>query len=206
MLLTLLSVLLVSLAVAGAVAYAQLLPAPQQPQPAAAQPAAHMAGAVSWSSLNQEQKTALRPLANLWPTLGGEHQRKWIALAHNFNRMSSAEQTTLQGRMTEWVKLTPAQRTQARLNFGETRKLPIDDKKARWEEYQSLTPEQRQRLAADRPKPPKSTAPALRPVPPEKILRPQQASQPGTAKVPLPANRNTLLPRPPASAPASAGR
>lgn len=201
LLLTLLSVLLVSLAAAGAVAYAQLLPASQP------SPTAHLTGAVSWNSLNQEQKTALQPLANLWPTLSGEHQRKWIALAHNFNRMSPTEQATLQGRMTEWAKLTPAQRTQARLNFGETRKLPIDDKKAKWEEYQSLTPEQRQRLAADRPKPPKSTAPALRPVSPEKILRtPPASQQAGTPKAPLPVNRNTLLPRPPVSAASSAAR
>lgn len=182
----------------GVVAYAQLPSAAQQ---------APLAGSISWNSLNQEQRTALRPLATLWPTLDDDHQRKWIALAHNFDRMSPEERATLQGRMTEWAKLTPAQRTQARLNFGEARKLPTDEKKAKWEEYQSLTPEQRQRLAADRPKPPAGTAPALRPVSPEKILRaplPGAAPQADNAPASSRLNRNTLLPRPPAPAPAPA--
>ena len=182
----------------GVVAYAQLPSTAQQ---------APLAGSISWKSLNQEQRTALRPLATLWPTLDDDHQRKWIALAHNFDRMSPEERATLQGRMTEWAKLTPAQRTQARLNFGEARKLPTDEKKAKWEEYQSLTPEQRQRLAADRPKPPAGTAPALRPVSPEKILRaplPGAAPQADNAPASSRLNRNTLLPRPPAPAAAPA--
>ena len=162
---------------------------------------APVAGSINWNSLNEEQKTALRPLATLWPALDAEHQRKWIALAHNFNRMSGEERATLQGRMTDWAELTPEQRTQARLNFGEARKLPTDEKKAKWEEYQSLTPEERKRLAANRPKPPAGTAPALRPVPPEKILRaplPVAPSQGENAPVSSRLNRNTLLPRPPA--------
>lgn len=191
---TFLSALVISLVAAGAVAYAQL--PSTKPQTSAV----YAAGSISWSSLSREQKTALQPLATLWPSLGPEHQRKWIALAHNFNRMSPDERITLQSRMAEWVKLTPAQRTQARLNFGETRKLPIDDKKAKWEEYQSLSPEERKRLAADRPKPPAGTAPALRPVSPEKILRTPPAKQEGGPKTPLPVNRNTLLPRPPTPA------
>ena len=202
-LLTLLSVLTISLVAAGVVAYAQLSAPSPQPAAAAPAPATLAPGSISWSSLSREQKAALQPLASLWPTLGAEHQRKWIALTHNFNRMSQEERATLQSRMAEWVKLTPAQRTQARLNFGETRKLPIDDKKAKWEAYQSLSPEERKRLAADRPKPPAGTAPALRPAPPEKILRSPSATQAGSPKTPLPANRNTLLPRSPASAPPS---
>ncbi len=176
------------------------------PRPADEQQAP-VTGSISWNSLSGEQKTALQPLTELWPTLDADHQRKWIALAHNFNRMSPEERSTLQGRMTDWVELTPAQRTQARLNFGEARKLPTDEKKAKWEEYQSLTPEQRQRLAADRPKPPAGTAPALRPVPPEKILRaplPLAPTQTDSAPASSHLNRNTLLPRTPAPAPAPA--
>ena len=50
--------------------------------------------------------------------------------------------------MTEWVKLTPAERTQARLRFEEARELPAPDRTARWHEYQALSPEQRALLAA----------------------------------------------------------
>jgi len=163
---------------------------------------APLGGPISWSSLSAEQQTALKPLEPLWITLRSADQREWIALAEGFDKMSRKERTTLQGRMAEWSKLTPAQRTQARLNFGETRKLSIDEKRALWEEYQSLSPEERKRLAAGRPKPPKGTAPALRPVSPDKILRPPNPEgRPASSRV----NRNTLLPRPPEpdSAPAA---
>ena len=181
----------------------------------ASEGSAPVAGAMTWSMLNAEQRTALKPLAALWPTLAPDHQRKWVALAQNFNRMHPDEQATLQSRMTEWAQLTPAQRTQARLNFGEVRRaVPADERRAKWEEYQALPAEERERLANDRPKPPVSAAPALRPVSPDKILRPTAPpviAAPGTSIAPDgvrpvgPAgnvNRNTLLPQSTASAPA----
>jgi len=158
--------------------------------PGVSQPVPPVAGGVNWQTLNGEQKNALRPLAALWPTLTGDQQRKWVALTRNYGRLSAGEQATLQSRMTEWATLTPAQRTQARLNFGEARRLPVDERKARWEEYQSLTPEERQRLAADHAKPPPGTAPALRPTPQDKLLRPRQGED---RKLPI--YDNTLLPR-----------
>ncbi|MCL1962285.1 MAG: DUF3106 domain-containing protein, partial [Desulfovibrionaceae bacterium] len=157
--------------------------------PALAQPTGNLtvqraatppAGSVGWSTLTAEQRNALNPLAGLWPTLQPDHQRKWMALAHNFNRMSPGEQSTLQGRMAEWAKLSAAQRTQARLNFGEARRLPADEKRAKWEEYQALPANERERLAKDRPKPPVSAAPALRPAPPTRI-RPPVVVAPGAS-------------------------
>mgnify|MGYP001201242727 CR=1 FL=1 len=165
-------------------------------------------GPIAWRSLSAGQRDALRPLDQLWPTLSAEQQRKWVALTQNFHRLSPEERATLQSRMAEWADLTPAQRTQARLNFGEARKVPADEKRAKWEEYQSLPAEERERLANDRPKPPAGAAPALRPVPPDRILRPVRptlpAAAPGDAAPPnagrpaAPVNRNTLLPQPPA--------
>ena len=92
-------------------------------------------GSLPWSSLNAEQKRALAPLASHWRGLSSDQQRKWVAVSHNFNRMSPDERATLQSRMTEWANLTPAQRTQARLNFGEVRRVPADERRAKWEEY-----------------------------------------------------------------------
>lgn len=167
-------------------------------------------GSVGWNTLSDEQRRALSPLSSLWPSLRPEHQRKWLALAHNFNRMSPDEQATLQGRMAEWARLTPGQRTQARLNFGEVRRVPADEKRAKWEEYQALPAEERQRLAKDRVKPPVSAAPALRPAPADRFVRPPLTvttpgsgvpSAPNGANSVVPVNRNTLLPQPPASAP-----
>ena len=83
------------------------LPALAQWTPGGHQTIGPVVGSVEWSDLTIEQKTALHPLAELWPTLSLEHQRKWLALAHNFSRRPPAEQTTLQSRMTEWANLSP---------------------------------------------------------------------------------------------------
>ena len=160
-------------------------------------------GQVPWRALSGEQRAALQPLEKLWPTLGADQQRKWVALSANYSRMSPEERSTLQSRMAEWVNLTPAQRTQARLNFGEVRKVPADEKRAKWEEYQALPAEERERLASDRPSPPGGAAPALRPAPTDRLLRPVRPPVPvspspaGPLPPPPPLDRHTLLPQPP---------
>ena len=163
--------------------------------------AAAVAGRIEWHNLNGAQRTALAPLERDWSSLGPDQQRKWVALTQNFNRMTPQERATQQGRMTEWANLTPAQRTQARLNFGEVRKVPADEKRAKWEEYQALPEEERARLASERPKPPAGAAPALRPVPAERLVRPSKPPVAGATPetrtgIPAPpqVNRHTLLP------------
>lgn len=178
-------------------------------QPASS-PVTPLPGSIGWTTLTAEQHSALSPLAGLWGTLRPQHQRKWIALAHNFNRMTAEEQSMLQGRMTEWAKLSAAQRTQARLNFGEARRLSADKKRAKWEEYQALSADERERLAKDRPKPPVSAAPALRPTPAARVARrpvavaasgsQARSALDGTAPGAI-VNSNTLLPQPVASEP-----
>ena len=156
-------------------------------------PAPSAAGAMAWSSLGAEQKAALRPLRELWPALGTDHQRKWIALAQNFSRLPAHEQATLQQRMTEWARLSPAQRARARLNFDTARRIPDDERLQRWQQYQALPPVERERLTRERPKPPPvGAAPALRRAP--------AGSAPGARPAPkssAPVNRHTLLPEAP---------
>jgi len=147
---------------------------------------------IPWQKLTPEQKDALQPLAAQWPTLTNSQQRKWVAVTRNFQRLPPAEQATLQSRMTDWSTLTPAQRTQARLNYGEARRVPVTVRKARWEQYQELPTEERQRLAAGRAKPPRGMAPALRPTPRAKLAHPVRPA-PGENRR-LPINDNTLLP------------
>lgn len=142
----------------------------------------------AWSDLTPAQRTALAPLARNWSQLTEGHRRKWIALAENFHRLSPTEQAKLHSRMTEWVALSPQQRAQARLNFGEAQQLSPDEKKAKWEAYQALPPEEKRRLATDgtATKPP-STAAAIKPVPATKLANVPKtpAASPGEpAKVP----------------------
>jgi hypothetical protein len=122
-----------------------------------------------WGELNASQREALAPLSAQWHTLSEPHKRKWIALAANFHRWPAAEQAKLHSRMTEWIALSPQERVRARLAFGEAQQLSPDAKKAKWEAYQALPPEERQRLAASAVPRPPSAAAAARPVPADKL-------------------------------------
>jgi len=115
---------------------------------AAAEPAA-------WESLTPEQRQALAPLQRDWSSLDASRQSKWLEVAARFPRMSADDQRRLQERMTQWTRLTPAERERARLQFQDTRQLPADEKRARWEAYQALTEEQRKALAQRAEKPAK---------------------------------------------------
>lgn len=135
------------------------------------------AARTGWAALTAEQQHALRPLAGAWPKLSEAQKRKWIALSRNYPRMTPDDQARLHSRMTEWVALSPQQRTQARLNFAETKDLSADDKKAKWEAYQALPPEEKRKLAAGaHPRTP-PTAAAIKPVPPQKLAKVPRASR-----------------------------
>jgi hypothetical protein len=157
-----------------------------------------------WTELTPAQRQALAPLAPTWDTVSEAQKRKWLALSRNYPSMSGAEQEKLHSRMSEWAALSPQQRTQARLNFGQTKQLSPDDKKAKWEAYQSLSPEEKRKLAAGAAKPP-ATAAAVKPVPADKLATvPQRKRMVKAPKIAAGANQvdqNTLLPQPAAAGP-----
>ena len=130
-----------------------------------------------WMDLTEAQQQALAPLAQLWPTMNEPHKRKWLAISQNFAQLSSDEQATVQGRMREWAALSPQQRSVARLNYADAKQLLQDDKKAKWEAYQALSPATKQKLAAQQVvQPVLGAAPAAKPVPPTKLATPPTAS------------------------------
>jgi hypothetical protein len=75
--------------------------------------------------------------------------------------------------MNEWVTLSPQQRAQARLNFARTKELSKqltpEEKKAKWQTYQALSPEEKQKLAAKASPKPVGAATAVKPVAPQKL-------------------------------------
>jgi hypothetical protein len=152
-----------------------------------------------WSELTEAQRQALAPLAGKWDSVSEAQKRKWLAMSQNYPKMPQPEQAKLHSRMTEWVALSPQQRTQARLNYGNTQQISPDDKKAKWEAYQALPAEEKKKLAAGASKPP-PTAAAIKPVPPEKLAKmpqPKPVTKPpriaaGVNQV----DQNTLLPQP----------
>ena len=145
------------------------------------------------------QQQALKPLQSNWGSLSEGQKRKWLALSQNYPKMAPAEQTTLHSRMTEWAGLSAKQRNEARLNFAEVKQHSPDEKKAKWEAYQALSPEEKQKLAAGAKAKPQGAAPAVKPVPAQKMaaVPAGQATQkhPSIAGTSSKLDHNTLLPQ-----------
>ena len=74
--------------------------------------------------------------------------------------------------MREWAALSPLQRSQARLNFAQTKQLSPDEKMAKWEAYQALNDEEKQKLPSSRLPSPKGAALAVKPISAAKLTMP----------------------------------
>lgn len=122
-----------------------------------------------WAELTEAQKRALSPLENLWPTLEANRKRKWLAIAQNFADLSESSQALAQERMREWAALSPLERTQARLNFAKTQQLSSDEKLAKWEAFQALSDEDKQKIPSSGQIPPKGAALAVKPMAANKL-------------------------------------
>ena len=101
----------------------------------------------AWSNLSVSQREVLAPLAKDWDRLDGERKQKWLEISQRFPTMPPARQERVEQRMVDWARLSPEQRTAARSNFQESKKLPPEERQAQWEAYRALPPEQRKALA-----------------------------------------------------------
>ena len=160
------------------VCLAAMAAAPSSP-PAkpAAKPAAEQG--TRWQELKPAQQAVLKPLERDWSAMDAPRKQKWLELSTRFPRMSADEQSRVQARMAEWAKMTPQERGQARLNYQEAKQMPAQDRQARWESYQALSPEQKRQLAA-------RASPASAPVLPAAATA-RDASQAKSNLVPNPA-------------------
>lgn len=122
-----------------------------------------------WSELSASEQQALAPLKSQWQAISPAQKRKWQALAKNFATMSGDERAKLHDRVKEWAQLSPQQRAQARLNFAETAQHTTDEKRAKWEAYQALSAEEKNKLAATFPLTPTGAATAVKKVAPHKL-------------------------------------
>lgn len=154
----------------------------------------------AWQDLTPTQQVSLKPLAANWNTLSELHKRKWLAIASNYPTLAPTEQAKLHSRMTEWVALSRQQRTQARLNFAESKQLTPTQKAATWQAYQALSPEEKKKLATSATQKPVGAAAAVKPALPQKLATVPVTRQTSkqTEKIAVPGhvvNRNTLLPQ-----------
>lgn len=127
----------------------------------------------TWAQLTVQQQMALRPLAPVWDPISEAQKRKWLEISKSYPNLPAEEQIRMHSRMVEWVGMNPQQRAQARLNFAQTKELSTtlsaDEKKAKWQTYQALSPEEKQKLAQTAAPKPTGAATAIKPVAPQKL-------------------------------------
>lgn len=101
----------------------------------------------AWASLSKDQQTALQPLAAQWNTLEAGSKDKWLNVASRYQQLTPQDQTRMQERMTQWAKLPPKARGEARLRFQQTRQVSAQERQEKWAAYQALPPDDRKALA-----------------------------------------------------------
>lgn len=172
------SLCITALVLLQSMAQAQTLPAPAPKSAASAAQAAGAAAAVVaskplWAELSAAQQDSLKPLAASWNGINEAQKRKWLEISKNYPSLSPLDQAVMHSRMNEWVAMSPQQRAAARLNFAKTKELSKeltpDEKKAKWQTYQALSPEEKATLAAKATPKPAGAATAVKPVEPQKL-------------------------------------
>lgn len=109
--------------------------------------AAPPASPPAWAGLTAAQKQALAPLEREWGSIDAQGQSKWLVLAAGFSSMPADERGRLHARMAEWARMTPAERSRARLQFQDARQVPAQERQAKWQAYQALSEDDRHALA-----------------------------------------------------------
>lgn len=158
-----------------------------------------------WQELTIAQQVSLKPLAANWNSLGEAQKRKWMAIATSYPKLSADEQAKLHSRMTDWATLSQHQRTQARLNFAETKLVTPSQKTATWQAYQALSPDEKKKLGTLATTKGTGVAAVARPVAPQKLAsipvsRPTPKQGLKMAAVNPAVDQNTLLPNLPSQA------
>lgn len=100
-----------------------------------------------WTDLSAQRRAALSPLEADWNRIEEGRQKKWLVIADKFSMMAAEQQARVQSRMREWVALRPEQRRIARESYLQAKELDPAQKNAKWELYQHLPEDEKQRLA-----------------------------------------------------------
>ena len=101
-----------------------------------------------WSELSPAQHEVLAPLEPQWNALPSAKKRSWLKLADRVPKMKPPEREKALERIREWATLTPEQRRLARNNYRLAKSLDKEEREASWEQYSSMTAEQRSVLRA----------------------------------------------------------
>jgi hypothetical protein len=165
----------------GAIVFAAAVAA--QPKPLPVQGSVNATGP-TWASLSPEQRSALAPLKDDWSSIDAPRKAKWLDLAGRYPKMPPSEQKRMQERMTEWARLSPQERAQARLNFQQAKQLPNQERQDQWSAYQAL-PESERKALATRAKAPQKTGEAAGKPTPELSSKRNIVANPSLSAAPV---------------------
>jgi len=101
----------------------------------------------AWAKLTPAQQSALAPLQRDWGSLDADRKAKWLEVAARFPALAPDDRNRIQARMTDWARMTPAERGRARQLFQEARQIEPESRQQRWDAYQALPADQRRALA-----------------------------------------------------------
>ena len=102
-----------------------------------------------WTELTPLQQQILEPLAHQWSKWDSNHKSKWITISNKYQSMNPEQQKRLQDNIRDWANMTPEQHRLARESYARAKKLNTEQKTTQWQQYQQLSEEQKQKLAAD---------------------------------------------------------
>lgn len=88
-----------------------------------------------WQTLQSDQRETLMPLSREWATLDVSNRERWLKTAALLQKKTATERARAQERLVEWAKLSPANRSAARLHFASVRHIPAEKRKSQWSRY-----------------------------------------------------------------------
>lgn len=182
---------------ASSQAAGQVAPAPTRP----AVPVVAAPGGAEWRSLSPEQRKALAPLERDWSRFDAAQKQKWIEVAGRMPKMPADERRRIQERMSAWSNMTPAERGAARLRYLQAQGTDPTDRSERWEAYQALPRDQKQKLAARAAQPASATAPGTRKAIAERSARADRNERAERGDARYPGEKSNLVPNPSHAAP-----
>ena len=109
---------------------------------------------VSWAQLSDDQHKVLNPLASEWDTLRPWQREKMLDIARDYPKMDAGKQALVQKRLSNWSRMTPYERENARKRHQQFQSLSPDKKnelRKKWTEYQKLPEAERDKLRTESP-------------------------------------------------------
>lgn len=109
---------------------------------------------LTWAQLTDTQRQVLNPLAAEWDTLRPWQREKMLDIARDYPKMDADKQALVKKRLSNWSRMTPYERENARKKHQQFQALPAEKKselRQKWQEYQKLPESERARLRAESP-------------------------------------------------------